>query len=367
MSTSPLKIGIIGCGNISNAYFTGLKPFGMVQVVGAADLLLERAEAKAKEHGVKAYTIEGLLAEPGIDIVINLTVPKVHASVNLAILEAKKHAYVEKPFALSVDEGKKVLAKAHAAKLRVGCAPDTFFGGGIQTARKLLDEGAIGEPVGAVANMASHGPEGWHPDPEFFYQIGGGPMLDMGPYYLTALVNLLGPIRRATGSARASFAERVVGSGTKQGSKIKVEIPTHYAGVFDFISGPVAALNMSFDVWSHNLPIIEIYGTDGTLRVPDPNTFGGIVEIRGAQDKEWRQIPLTHSDQVKRGIGVADMAVGIRNDRPHRASGELACHVLEAMLSVQLASERGAHVILETTVSRPKALPTGLALGEIDP
>jgi predicted dehydrogenase len=188
----------------------------------------------------------------------------------------------------------------------------------------------------------------------------------MGPYYITALVNLLGPIRRATGSARASFAERVVGSGTKKGVKLKVEIPTHYAGVFDFASGPVAALNMSFDVWSHNLPIIEIYGTEGTLRVPDPNTFGGIVEVRGAEEKEWRQIPLTYSDQVGRGIGVADMATGITYNRPHRASGELAYHVLEAMLAVQLASERGAHVILDSTVAKPKALPPGLPLGELD-
>ncbi len=366
MNPSPLKVGIIGCGNISNAYFTGLRIFDVVEVVAAADLVFERAEAKAKEHGVRPSSIEDLLADKSVDIVINLTVPKVHATVNLAILAAKKHAYVEKPFALDLAEGRKVIELAHSSGLRVGCAPDTFLGGGIQTARKLIDEGAIGEPIGAVANMAGHGPEGWHPDPEFFYQIGGGPMLDMGPYYLTALVNLLGPIRRATGSARASFAERVVGSGAKQGTRIKVEIPTHYAGVFDFASGPVAALNMSFDVWSHNLPIIEIYGTEGTLRVPDPNNFGGIVEVRGAQEKEWRVIPLTHSDQVSRGIGAADMATAIHNNRPHRASGELAYHVLEAMLAVELASQRGAHVILESTVAKPKALPIGLPLGKLD-
>ncbi len=191
-------------------------------------------------------------------------------------------------------------------------------------------------------------------------------MLDMGPYYVTALVNLLGPIRRVTGSTRASFQERIVGSGAKQGTRIKVEIPTHYAGVFDFVSGPVAALNMSFDVWSHNLPIIEIYGTEGSLRVPDPNHFGGIVEVRRSEDTEWRQVALTHSDQVLRGVGVADMATGILFNRPHRASGELAYHVLEAMLAVQLASERGAHVLLQSTVKKPKALPEGLPLGELD-
>jgi predicted dehydrogenase len=366
MNASPLKVGLIGCGNISNAYFTGLALFPIVKVVGAADIVLARAEAKAKEHGVRAYTIEDLLADPAIDIVVNLTVPKVHASVNLTILESKKHAYSEKPFALDLAEGRLVLDLAQSSGFRVGCAPDTFLGGGIQTARKVIEDGLIGAPIGAVANMASHGPEGWHPDPEFFYQVGGGPMLDMGPYYLTALVNLLGPIRRATGSARASFHERIVGSGTKQGSRIKVEIPTHYAGVFDFASGPVAALNMSFDVWSHNLPIIEVYGTEGSLRVPDPNTFGGVVEVRRSEDKEWRQIPLTHSDQVRRGIGVADLATAVRYNRPHRASGELAYHVLEAMLSVQLASERGTHILLESTVAKPKALPVGLKFGELD-
>jgi predicted dehydrogenase len=366
MNSSPLKIGIVGCGNISNAYFRGLAKFPVAKIVGVADLVAARAEAKAAEHGVRAYAIPELLADQGIDIVLNLTVPKVHATVNLSILEAKKHAYTEKPFALDLVEGKRVLDAAAAAGLRVGCAPDTFFGGGIQTARLLLERGDIGEPIGAVANMASHGPEGWHPDPEFFYQVGGGPMLDMGPYYVTALVNLLGPIRRVTGSARASFHERIVGSGSKQGARIKVEIPTHYAGVFDFASGPVAALNMSFDVWSHKLPIIEIYGTAGSLRVPDPNTFGGVVEIRRFDEKEWRPIALTHSDQVERGIGLADMATGILYNRPHRASGELAYHVLEAMLAVQLASERGAHVILQSTVAKPKALPTGLALGELD-
>ena len=335
-------------------------------MAGAADIVLARAEIKAKEYGIRAYTIEDLLADPAINIVVNLTVPKVHASVNLTILEAKKHAYVEKPFALELEEGRRVLDLAKKVDRRVGCAPDTFFGGGVQTARKAIEDGLIGEPLAAVANMASHGPEGWHPDPEFFYQVGGGPMLDMGPYYLTALVNLLGPIRRVTGSARASFHERVVGSGAKQGTRIKVEIPTHYAGVFDFVSGPVAALNMSFDIWSHNLPIIEVYGTEGSLRVPDPNTFGGLVEVRRSEDKEWRQLPLTHSDQVSRGIGVADLAAGIIHGRPHRASGEMAYHVLEAMLAVNLASERGAHVILDSTATKPKALPVGLKLGELD-
>ena len=363
---SPTKIGIIGCGNICGAYNKGLKLFPMVELSTVADLDPARAKAKAAEFGVRAATVEQLLADPEIEIVINLTIPGVHAKVNRSILDAGKHPYVEKPFAIEYDDGKAVLKLAKENGLRVGCAPDTFLGGGIQTARKAIDAGLIGEPVAAVGNMASHGPEGWHPDPEFFFQVGGGPMLDMGPYYVTALVNLLGPIRRVTGSARASFPERTIGSGTKKGSKIKVEIPTHYAGVFDFHAGPMAALNMSFDVWSHNLPIIEVYGTEGSLRVPDPNNFDGLVEVRGANDKEWRAVPHTHSDSLLRGVGVADMACGLRKNRPHRASGELALHVLEAMLGVKLASEKGAHVILESTVPKPQALPEGLAPGELD-
>ena len=363
---SSFKVGLIGCGNISAAYSIGLKQFPIVELAAVADLDLTRAEAKAKEFNCRASTVEALLADPKIDIIINLTIPKVHASVNRAILKAGKHAYTEKPFAVELKDAKKVIDLAKAKRLRVGSAPDTFLGGGIQTARKVIDDGMIGKPVAAVANMASHGPEGWHPDPEFFFQIGGGPMLDMGPYYVTALINLLGPIRRVTGSARSSFAERIVGSGAKKGNRIKVEVPTHYAGVFDFHSGPMAALNMSFDVWSHNLPIIEIYGTEGSLRVPDPNTFGGVVEVQRPGDKGWQQIPLSHSDKVLRGIGVADMASGILHRRPHRASGELAYHALEAMLAVQLASEKGGHVMLKSTVAQPEPLPTGLALGELE-
>jgi len=362
---SAFKIGILGCGNISNAYFTGLRKFPFLEIVGAADLDPARAAAKAVEQGVRAYSIDDLLADPAIDLIVNLTVPKAHASVNRSILRAGKHAYVEKPFALDLEEARQVLDLAKGSSLRVGCAPDTFLGGGIQTARQLLDEGAIGKPLAATANYAGHGPEAWHPDPDFFYQQGAGPMLDLGPYYMTALVCLLGPIKRATGSARISFAERIVGSGPKMGQRIRVTVPTHYAGVYDFDSGLIASVNVSFDVWSHTLPCIEIYGTEGSLRVPDPNTFGGKVELRRSDEREWRLIPLTHSDEVKRGIGVADMASALLHKRPHRASGELACHVLEAMQAVQLASEREASVHLKSTMQRPAPLRAGLPLGEI--
>lgn len=356
---SPFKVGVIGCGNISKQYFTSLRKSPILRVAGAADLDFSRAQAQGKEYGVRPYRVEDLLADKEIDLVINLTVPKVHAAVNLAILDAGKHVYSEKPFALDVAEGQSVIERAAARGLRTGSAPDTFLGGGIQTARKLIDDGAIGVPVAAVANLASRGPESWHPNPEFFYQTGGGPMLDMGPYYVTALVNLLGPVKRVTGSARVSFSERTIGSEQKKGQKIPVEIPTHYVGVLDFAAGPIAALNMSFDVWSHTLPIIEIYGSEGTLRVPDPNTFGGDVEVRTGNEKGWRTIRLTHSDDVGRGIGVVDMVTAIGKGRPHRASGELALHVLETMLAVQKSSETEAHVHLATTVEKPAALPPG--------
>jgi predicted dehydrogenase len=218
----------------------------------------------------------------------------------------------------------------------------------------------IGEPVAAVAFMTGHGPEAWHPDPEFFYKPGAGPMFDMGPYYLTALISLLGPIARVTGSTRISFPERTIGSGPKQGQQIAVETPTHVAGVLDFAGGAVATIITSFDVWAANLPRIEIYGSEGSLSVPDPNTFGGPVRIRLAKDKEWRDVPLTHGyTENSRGLGVADMAGAIREGRPHRASGELAYHVLDVMAAFEEASTAGHHVAITSGPPRVAALPAG--------
>lgn len=362
----PLKVGIIGCGNISNAYFNGSRPYDVMQIVACADIDEARAKAKAAEHGVRALSVKQLLNDPEIQIVVNLTIPKAHAEVNLQILQHGKHAYCEKPFAVTRADGEKVLALARKKKLRVGCAPDTFLGGGIQTCRKLIDDGAIGEPVACAAFMACHGHESWHPNVFFYYEKGGGPMLDMGPYYLTALVNLIGPIRRVAGSARITFKERVATSQALMGRKIKVSTPTHIAGVFDFANGAIGTIIQSFDVWSHNLPIIEIYGREGSLSVPDPNGFGGPIRIRKAGSKEWTEVPHTHRTDVARGIGVADMAQGILTKRPHRASGELAFHVLDAMLAFDDSSKAGKHVMLKSKCQRPAALPTGLALGQLD-
>jgi predicted dehydrogenase len=357
---SATRVGVIGCGNISGIYLTNCRRLPGLELVACADLDLARAQAKAAEHGIRATAVDELLADPDIDLVINLTIPAVHAEVSMSALAAGKHVYTEKPLATRRVDGAATLASAREKGLRVGSAPDTFLGGGLQTCRKLIDDGAIGEPVAAVAFMTGHGPEGWHPDPEFFYKPGAGPMFDMGPYYLTALASLLGPIVRVTGATRISFPERTIGSGPKQGQKIAVETSTHVAGVLDFAGGAVATLITSFDVWAANLPRIEIYGSEGSLSVPDPNTFGGPVRIRLAKDKEWRDVPLTHGfTENSRGLGVADMAGAIREGRPHRASGELAYHVLDVMAAFEEASTAGRHVAINSGPPRVAALPTG--------
>ncbi|MCC6445275.1 MAG: Gfo/Idh/MocA family oxidoreductase, partial [Armatimonadetes bacterium] len=337
------KIGIVGCGNISGIYFQVCKTFEVLEIAACADLDIGRARAKAEQYGVpKACTVEDLLADPEIKIVVNLTIPKAHASVALAALEAGKSVHNEKPLTITREEGRRLLDLAAAKGLRVGGAPDTFLGAGLQTCRKLIDDGAIGEPVAATAFMMGHGHESWHPDPEFYYQTGGGPMFDMGPYYLTALVSLLGPVSRVTGSARITFPKRTITSQPKSGQKIQVEVPTHIAGVMDFAGGAVGTIITSFDVWAASVPCIEIYGSAGTLAVPDPNGFGGPVRLRRPDDKEWQETPLTHRyGGQSRGIGVADMAYALRSGRPHRASGELAYHVLDTMHAFHDASREG--------------------------
>jgi predicted dehydrogenase len=359
MGTQKVKIGVIGCGNISPAYFRGCSYFGILETVACADLDMDRAVARAKEFGVpRACTVDELLADPEIEIVVNLTVPKAHATVAIQALEAGKSVYSEKPLALTREEGRKVLELAKSKGLRVGNAPDTFLGAGIQTCRKLIDDGYIGEPIGAFAAMMCHGHESWHPDPEFYYEVGGGPMFDMGPYYLTALLVLMGPVARATGSARITFPERTITSQPKRGKKVKVEVPTHIAGVMDFSSGAIGTITTSFDVWAANLPCIEIYGTEGSLSVPDPNGFGG--PVRAWRNGEWKEIPHAFPyTSPGRGVGVADMAYAIRNGRPHRANGELAYHVLDLMHAFHDASATGKHVEIESTCERPAMLPTG--------
>lgn len=354
-----VKVGIIGCGNISQIYFKNLKQYPEVELVAAADIDIERAKARAAEFNLeKAYTVDELLADPEIEIVVNLTIPKAHASVCLKALEAGKHVYVEKPIVVTREEGQQVLKLAQEKGLRVASAPETFLGGGIQTCRKLIDEGAIGTPVSATGFMLCGGHESWHPDPEFYYEIGGGPMFDMGPYYLTAFVTLLGPIKRVTGSARISHPTRTITSEKKRGKIIEVETPTNITGVLDFENGTIGTLLTSFDAAAGtSLPNIEIHGSAGTLLVPDPNGFGGVVKLR-RRGGDWEEIPLTHGyTDNNRGIGVADMARAIREGGEHRANGAMAYHVLEAMHGIHDASREGKHYEMQSTCSRPEPMP----------
>jgi predicted dehydrogenase len=362
------NIGIIGCGNISSTYLQNCTQFENLNVAACADVDMERARAQAAKYGVpRTCTVDELLADPEIALVINLTTPDAHGSVALAALRAGKSVYNEKPLAVKREDGREMLALARANHVRVGGAPDTFLGAGYQTCRKLIDEGAIGEPVAATAFFLNHGPEHWHPNAGFFYQPGAGPMFDMGPYYLTALISLLGPVRRVTGSARISLPERVITSQPLFGTRVKVNTPTHITGLLDFASGVIGTLITSFDVWGHALPNVEIHGTEGSLSAPDPNIFGGEVRLRRGRE-DWQSVPLiTGYAENSRGLGVADLAAGLQSGRPHRANGDMAFHVLDIMHAVHDASAEGRHIDMTSACERPAPVPAGITPWTIDP
>lgn len=362
-----IPIGIIGCGNIAPAYIAGCKPYKHVKVVACADLDKERTQTFAKEHGLRAYSIKELLADPDIRIVINLTIPAAHAKVNTQILNAGKSAYTEKPFCLSREEGRAVLALAKRKGLLVGCAPDTFLGGGSQTVRSLIDSGAIGKPLSSFSCRVSKGPEGWHPRPEFFYQRGGGPLFDMGPYDITGLINFFGQAKAVTGSAVRFQKERMTRFKDKPNRKLKVDVPVHHTAIIEFASGPIATTMFSWDVWKHNLPDFEIHGEEGSLVVPDLNMFGGDVLLYEKGKKDWKKVKLTHSAKVARGIGVADMAKVLLGSRSSfRANGAQAYHVYDIMQSVLDSSKAGKRLAVKSTCERPKPLPRGLRPGQLD-
>ena len=362
------KVGIIGCGTISGIYLKNLTAYEGVEVAACADIDMERARQQAERYRVpRACTVDELLADPAIALIVDLTIPAAHGAVGQQVLEAGKSVYNEKPLAVERASAQGMLDVAHERALHVGGAPDTFLGAGLQTCRQVIDQGTIGTPIAATAFMLGHGPERWHPNPDFFYQPGAGPMFDMGPYYLTALVTLLGPVRRVTGSARISFPERTIGSEPLKGNKITVRTPTHVAGVLDFTSGPIGTIVTSFDIWSHNTPRLEIYGSEGTLSLPEPNPFGGPVRVRLSGEQEWTDVPLTHGNAANsRGIGVLDMALAMRDGRPQRASGALAYHVLDLMHAVHDASREGRHIDMTSTCERPAPLPPGLPDGVVE-
>ncbi len=360
------RVGIIGCGRISRAYITNAKRFSSIEVAACADICTDAAEAVALEYGIDAVTVDELLGSTQIDAVVNLTIPRAHVAVSKAVVAAGKHVHSEKPLGVARDEAWELLQDARAKGMRIGCAPDTFLGGGHQTCRKLLDDGWIGRPVAGTAFMMSHGPESWHPNPFFFYEPGGGPLFDFGPYYITALVNLLGPVKSVSARTTASFEERIATSKYHNGVRIPVNTPTHAAGLLEFASGPLVTIVLSWDVWGHSHPCIELYGSEGSLLAPDPNGFGGQVRVR-RPGAEWQDVPLTHGyTENNRIIGVVDLMSGLAAQRIHRANGELAYHVLDVMCAFEESSEAGATVRIASTCERPTPLPLGLAPGEID-
>jgi len=362
------KVGVIGCGNISGIYLEVGQIFEAMEITTVADLLPERSQAQAAKYGIpRACSVEELLADPEIQIVINLTTPNVHAEIGMKAVEAGKSVYNEKPLTISRADGCRLLETAQAKGVRVGGAPDTFLGGGLQTCRKLIDDGWIGDPIAATAFMLCHGHESWHPAPDFYYQVGGGPMFDMGPYYLTALVSLLGPVERVSGSTQITFPERTITSKPKYGTRVQVEVPTHVAGILNFACGAIGTIVTSFDVWAAEVPRIEIYGTRGSLSAPDPNTFGGPVRVHLAGASGWSEVPLTHGYATNsRSLGVADMACGLQSGRPHRANGEITYHVLDIMHSIHDSAQSGQQVSLDSTCQRPAPLPLGLEAGQLD-
>ncbi len=365
-----VRVGVIGVGAISNQYLGMAKNFPIVEMAAVADLDPARAKAQADKFGIpKVYTVDEIFKDDSIEVILNLTIPKAHVPIGLRAIKAGKHTYAEKPLGINRAEGKKLLAAAKKAGVRVGCAPDTFMGSGIQTARKLIDDGAIGRPVAFTAFMMCPGHEHWHPNPEFYYEVGGGPMFDMGPYYLTALLNLLGPVKRVMGAATIAISDRTITSQPKHGKKISVETPDHIAGTIEFENGAMGTIIQSFATRfsEHNgkQPIM-IFGTEGTIRVPDPNGFDGLVHYRKNADEDWRWQPSTFVKGYGRSVGLADMAHAIRTKRPHRASAEQAYAVLDLMQAFLDSSDEGKAIKPTIKYARPKPMPANLPYGTLD-
>ncbi|GAA2624765.1 Gfo/Idh/MocA family oxidoreductase [Dactylosporangium fulvum] len=361
-----LNVGIIGAGKISAAYATTLARLPGVTMTRVADLDAGRAAALAADFpGVRAGAPDELLAADDVDVVLNLTVPQAHAAVALAAIASGKHVYGEKPLAADTTEARSVLDAAARAGLAVGCAPDTVLGTGLQTARSSLAAGDIGTPVAATAFMVTPGHERWHPSPEFYYQPGGGPLFDMGPYYLSALVTLLGPVRRVTGMTAAPRATREIGAGPRAGTVFPVNVATHVTGVLEHAGGALSTLMMSFDVWAGQLPRIEVYGSAGSLSVPDPNHFAGPVRLFTATAQEWVDVPERAGYRdAARGYGVADLARSLRDGTPPRASGDLAYHVLDVMERLLEAAGSGTSAEVTSTCTVPPPVPFGAVPGD---
>ena len=356
----PARVAIIGSGNVTDLYLTGTAMLPSVELAACADLDPERARALAAKGGFRASTVDEILVDPTIDVVLVLTPPAAHAPVAMAAIAAGKQVYTEKPLATSRADAQRVLEAAAQAGVRVGAAPDTFLGGGLQTARALIDEGRIGSPLVATAAVSHTGPERWHLDPRIFYGPGGGPVLDVGPYYVTALVNLLGPVQAVAAVGRGRGSERLVATGPLAGTTVTAEVPTTVIGTLTFESGVIGSLFASFDTAGSRAPHLEIHGTAGSLSLGDPNRFDGEVRFRAIGSETWEDVPLRFPSDVERGIGLADMVDAIGSDRAHRASGELAYHVLDVLLALEEATKTGRTETIASRVERPAPLEAGV-------
>jgi len=388
------RVGVIGCGNISDLYFINLteRYATEIEVIGCADIVMERAQASAAKYGFEAMTVEELLNDDRIEIVINLTIPIAHTEINRKIINAGKHVYCEKPLALTFEEGKETIELAEAKGVRIACAPDTFMGAGIQTCGQLIDQGWLGDLVCGVATFVCPGHEIWHPSPAFYYKVGGGPMMDMGPYYMTALVSMLGPINQISGFCSKNRDPRTITSMPYRGQKVDVEMPTHYQGIIEFQSGICVTFIMSFEVWNSQLPRLEIHGTSGSMFCSDPDNFSGPVYVTradsivdqfadldtsrfGVDGKNpfdysalTMKMPLLYNDPRKktRGLGVVDLAHAIRDGREPRISHELILHVTEALCAFEKSSNTCSIYKMTTTCKRPMPMPIDFGLNQID-
>lgn len=373
-SKEVVQVGIVGCGNISSTYIATLHMFDFIRVKSVTDMVDAAAKSRAAEFNIEATSLSAMVTDPAIDIIINLTTPISHAEISRYALEAGKHVYSEKPLGVTIEEGEGLVELAARKGLRLGGAPDTFLGAGHQASRRLLDEGVIGTPVAATALMLLPGHEHWHPNPDFYYLRGGGPMLDVGPYYVTNLITLLGPVRSVFGTAKITRTERPILSEPRRGEIMKVEVPTHTTGVMEFENGTTVTIATSFDVVKHRHNQVELYGSEGSMVTPDPNNFTGPVEIFRRGGKSWEEItvdhPYTRDTHGRagglRGLGAAEMADSLRHNRPHRVSAELAMHALEVMTGFQRSADSGKVIAIHTSCDRPRPIDRHVQIGTFD-
>ena len=374
-----MKVGVIGCGNIADIYFHNAKIFfNNFEIIACADLNPKASKKYSEKYGITNLSVEELLSNEDIQLVINLTIPNAHFEVSKSILNSGKHSYSEKPISIEFDEGKELLNLAQSKNLYVGSAPDTFLGAGIQKSKQVIENGTIGEIVLGSISMGVAGHEIWHPNPDFYYKYGGGPILDMGPYYFSALVNLLGPVKSVYSQSRTVYSQREIGSGERKGEKIAVDIPTTLISQIEFSNGALIDSFFSFDVYKHNKSHIELFGTKGVINVPDPNMFGGEIKICDEKKSDWKTIKTddmnlgrlntnrtggekndkANEDPTSanfRGIGVCEMIDSIKENKVNRCSGELSLHVLEIMQSILKSSKINEKVNLESVTNIPQS------------